>query len=158
MKNTILFSAIETPDGTLLRSTTRHDFNSHTDKLTGKLYAVDGGNDYQKISGDLKDLTSYIVRSNDPISIIRSITGRGGTTDGPFRACLLKNMSDGWLANSIDYVKEVDDENSDMYVDIYQREAEYRKDNNISIPDSIDLKDSWDDLVTSESLKEIFPM
>ena len=158
MKNTILFSAIETPDGTLLKSNSRHDFNSHTDKLTGKFYAVDGGNDYQKITGDIKDLTSYIIRSNDPISVIRSITGRGGTTDGPFRACLLKNMSDEWLDNSIDYVKKVDDENSDMYVDIYQREVEYRKNNSISIPDSIDLKDSWDDLVTSESLKEIFPM
>lgn len=161
MKNTILFSAIETPDGTLLETTSRHDFKSHTDNLTGKVYSVDGGNEYQKISGDLKDLTSYIVRSNDPISIIRSITGRAGNGadgEGEYRVCLLKDMSDEWLSSSIEYVKEAQSEGYDIYADIYQRELDYRSANDLHMTDTVNTKDSWSELINSESLKEIFPI
>ncbi len=161
MKNTIIFSAIETPDGTLISSNNRHDFKSHEDKLTGKTYSIDGGNDYQKISGDIKDLTSYIIRSNDPISVIRCITGRAGygpDGNGEYRACLLKDMSDDWLTSSIDYVKEAQVEGCDIYADIYQRELDYRMANNLHMPDSINTRDSWDKLINSKSLKEIFPV
>lgn len=44
-KTTILYNAIQTPDGTVLESKHRHDFVCHID-ANGKRYCVDGGRNY----------------------------------------------------------------------------------------------------------------
>ena len=60
MPNNIILNAIETPDGTVLISRNRHDYQSHTD-ANGKTYMVDGGFDYLRRSAhtDAKELSLY---------------------------------------------------------------------------------------------------
>lgn len=55
----ILKNAIETPDGTILESHFRHDYNCHLDRKTKKTYFVDGGRDYfcRSAHGDEIDLS-----------------------------------------------------------------------------------------------------
>ncbi len=48
----IIQNAIQTPDGTILVSRNRHDFQTHLDK-NGSRYGVDGGLDYFKITTDV---------------------------------------------------------------------------------------------------------
>lgn len=65
---------------------------------------------------------------------IRSKIGRSGygkDSKGEYREALLKDMSDGWVQGAIDFV---DDDHP--HLKYYHQELEYRKQNNISIPDS----------------------
>ena len=43
MKRQLLVNAIQTPDGTVLKSRGVHDFVDHTDKVSGEYYFTDGG-------------------------------------------------------------------------------------------------------------------
>lgn len=45
----LIYNAIQTPDGTILVSRHRHDFQSYTD-ANGKNYMIDGGLDYIRSS------------------------------------------------------------------------------------------------------------
>ena len=73
MKNTTLIqNAIQTPDGTILISTHRHDFKSHIES-NGECYMVDGGNEYLRRSVNPKpvgytDLTLYL---DDPAEVVQ---------------------------------------------------------------------------------------
>lgn len=66
MSNTtqIIYNAIECPDGTILESHGRHDYNMHLDTKTGEVYMVDGGKDYLRRSVNkvqAKELSVYTV-------------------------------------------------------------------------------------------------
>jgi len=56
----LIINSLQTPDGTILKSTHRHDYNTYTD-ANGKTYMVDGGLDYVRRSnnGDEIDLCLY---------------------------------------------------------------------------------------------------
>lgn len=68
----ILSNAIKTPDGTFLFSRHVHDFVTHTDKKTKKLYGVDGGSDYLRRIGDTNDCEDCVITTDTKFPEIRN--------------------------------------------------------------------------------------
>ena len=62
----LIRNAIQTPDGTILESFSRHDYKTYTD-ANGKEYMVDGGLSYSRRSahGDEIDLNLYDTESHE---------------------------------------------------------------------------------------------
>ena len=70
----IIYNAIKTPDGTIVRSKNRHDYNCYTD-ANGFKYCVDGGSEYlrraftpdappyEDISVDSEDVSHEVART-----------------------------------------------------------------------------------------------
>lgn len=75
----IVYNALQTPDGTILESFSRHDYKEHVDK-NGKLYSVDGGLAYQHydMHGDEKLLTVYL---DEPFTKVRQYFHWGAVRD-----------------------------------------------------------------------------
>lgn len=73
----LIYNAIQIPDGRVLVSRHRHDYQTLTDTTNGKTYMVDGGLDYCRRSnhGDEVDLCLY---NDEPHSVQRDIL-RWGT-------------------------------------------------------------------------------
>lgn len=65
----LIRNAIQTPDGTVLVSRSRHDYQKHTDD-NGKSYVVDGGLDYVRASVH-DDQISLAVYDTDQFNVIR---------------------------------------------------------------------------------------
>lgn len=70
MDKQLVYSALKTPDGTVLVSYHRHDYKTHLDK-NGKQYMIDGGLDYVRcsINGDEDMLQVY---TDHPFEVVRS--------------------------------------------------------------------------------------
>lgn len=123
----LLYSAIQTPDGTILESKHRHDYVTHLDK-NGEEYMIDGGLDYQRTNINTipaKDLSLY---SDAPHEKIREMVSRGGRgIDGkqPLKYVLLKDIDDEWLDAIIKYETELRPNNK--FLPIYLAEKEFRK-------------------------------
>jgi hypothetical protein len=75
----IIYSALQTPDGTIIESKYRHDYVTHLDK-NGKEYMLDGGRDYLRctIHGDEKLITIY---DDSPFEEIRKYVKWGRNYD-----------------------------------------------------------------------------
>lgn len=107
MERRLVYSAIRTPDGTLLESRHRHDCKSHLDK-NGKIYILDGGTDYVRCS-DNGDEEFIQVYRDEPFEKIREYVyrlgyGKPGTPDyGVFRKTILSQMTDEHLQASLEY-------------------------------------------------------
>jgi len=133
---TIILNSIKTPDGTILVSRHRHDFVEYTDN-NGHLYYVDGGNDYLRRGyGDVYEECS--LYSDDDFETIRKHYARGGRgKDGkqPLKWVPLCDMNDEWLANCIVYNEERG-MGSSIANELYVKEQEYRKINNIKIEEN----------------------
>ena len=67
----LIRNAIQTPDGTILESTHRHDYRSYED-ANGKTYMVDGGLDYVRSSVH-HDQVSLAVYNDAPHEVQRNI-------------------------------------------------------------------------------------
>lgn len=78
----LLVNAIKTPDGTILESRYRHDYQSYTDSITGETYSVDGGLDYRSGTYTSKGVTNLSLYSDDPHDKIRE-----GFTWGTYGKC-----------------------------------------------------------------------
>ncbi len=130
----IVYSAMRTPDGTILESKHGHDYVQHTQE-DGKYYMLDGGCNYQRYSspGDHEWLTVY---ADEPFEKVRQYANRGGRgKDGtqPLTWIKLKDMTDEHLEGVVDYSRIHHTET--WHLILIQKEIQYRKDNDISIKD-----------------------
>jgi hypothetical protein len=135
----ILKNGIITPDGTELISEHVHDFKMHIDKITGKEYAVDGGNEYQRLLGDMNDCKIIFIKVNDNFSdeefeLIRENfkwDTRGKDGMSPYKQKKLKELSNSHLQAILDTQKHL----SKQTIGIFTFEMKYRIKNSIIIKD-----------------------
>jgi hypothetical protein len=81
----IVLNRIRTPDGTILTSHTRHDYQTYTDK-NGHEYMVDGGNDYLRRSyPDAAPPEELSVHSDAPFEVLRKSYHWGTYRNGVVR-------------------------------------------------------------------------
>jgi hypothetical protein len=141
MKKELLVSRIKTPDGTIVTSLYRHDYQTYKDTIDGYEYMLDGGNDYQRYSipeGKNFSDVDFSIYSDSPYTEIREHYcrgGRGKNGDKPLKFVPLCEMSDEWLKNSIVYNI---DRGYDVFClanSLYMRELIYRQENEITIED-----------------------
>lgn len=127
MEKRLIYSAIRTPDGTILESNHRHDFVSHVDK-NGETYQLDGGCDYIKRSINIVEAEDLSLYSDSPHKQIREVVSRGSRgKDGkqPLAYIKLREIDDEYLQAIIDYEEELRPNNG--YLPIYYAEQEFRK-------------------------------
>lgn len=130
----LILSRIQTPDETVLTSWHRHDYVTHLDK-NGEQYMLDGGNDYQRFNITKEPFKDLSVWSDTPFEIIRENYHRGSRgKDGKseLQWIPMSKMSDDYLKACIKYNKERGLEDS-FASEMYQKELDYRKENNIVI-------------------------
>ena len=134
----IVLNRIQTPDGTILTSTHRHDFKTYTD-ANGQTYMVDGGLDYLRRNvvappHQYKELSVY---DDAPFEIIRE-SFEWGTfgKDGkqPIRKIKLCEMSDAHIDAILNH-RTTMMSLKPKYQDLFKREIGYRIDNNIVVED-----------------------
>lgn len=128
----LIRNAILTPDGTILESRHRHDFQSHLD-ANGKQYFVDGGLDYCRRSADDQsiDLCVYL---EDEIDVIRDVVSwgtRGKDGNQPVRRILLKDMSDTHIQACLDTQQMM----HPHYREAFTMELRYRRSHGITVED-----------------------
>ena len=102
-KDILVYRALKTDRGTILKSEHKNDFKQIEED--GKTYSIDSGLEYycNYTNGTL--IQHY---HTDPIELLRNVIGRSGygkCGNGEYRYSLLKDMSDAWVKASIDYVK-----------------------------------------------------
>lgn len=100
MTNQLIYNAIQTPDGTVIESTHRHDFVCHTDAVTGKTYCVDGGLEYLRRVGDVGDCEDISLYDDQDFSTLREYLKwgtRGKEGDQPLEFKPIKNLDTSHL-------------------------------------------------------------
>lgn len=105
----IVFNAIETPDGTILVSSHRHDCQSYKDE-NGFYYSVDGGLDYLRRSFNsdappAKEISLTLSAGIDKIRHVISWGTYGKFGDEPYRRVLLKDMEEDHIQACLDTQK-----------------------------------------------------
>ena len=136
MDRKILVNRIQCQSCTdIITSRHRHDYKVCK---CGKVF-TDGGFDY--IHRSLNGFNSLDVYSDSSFELIRVSFERGGRgKDGrsPLVFVKLCYMSDDWIINTIEYLKniEINDNQKFWIEEIYQKELNYRIEKNISIKDS----------------------
>lgn len=76
MDKQLVYNACRTPDGTLLVSTHRHDYVTHTDK-NGETYMRDGGQDYIRCSRNIEKPEELSLTLEDDHSKVRDVVTWG---------------------------------------------------------------------------------
>ena len=104
----LIRNAIQTPDGTILESVSRHDYKAYTD-ANGKEYMVDGGLDYVRRSahGDEIDLCVY---NNEPHEVQRNILKWGSygiNGDQPLTFKTIARMDCDHIRNVLEHCRNV---------------------------------------------------
>lgn len=120
----IIRNAIQTPDGTILESHSRHDYKEYVDTVNGETYMVDGGLEYVRRNavGEAVELT---VTLDDPHEVVREAMtwgtyGKNG--DEPFRYIKLKDMTLGHICACLEEVTNM----YPQYRIAMKNELEYR--------------------------------
>ena len=97
----LLYNAILTPDGTILQSRSRHDYIEYKDEVSGEIYILDGGLDYQRTSINDVPAKNLALYTSDLHSCVRDkfswgTYGRDGLQ--PKKYVLLKDLTDEHIA------------------------------------------------------------
>ncbi len=123
----LVYSAIQTPDGTIIESNHRHDYKTYLDK-NGKEYMIDGGLDYIRSSanGDEKYISVYSDEPHEKVREFAFRTGYGKTGKEEFRVTRIKDMDDDYLLAAIVYLENLNNTNNNHYK-ILLNEKEFRK-------------------------------
>lgn len=119
-----------TPDNTVLISRHRHDFVQYTDK-NGVYYMIDGGVDYTRWSGDGQE-KFITITTEDKFEIIRDNFARYNRYSKEY--VKLKDISDSWLQNLIDYYI-VQGATSSPIFRLFIEEKLLRAENEIYVPE-----------------------
>jgi len=124
----VIFSALVTPDGTMIRSVHRHDFVRHQDQ-NGEEYFLDGGCDYVRTSVNKEKAEYLTITMDDDISVARKLLTWGTygiAGDEPLHYIKLMDMEIGHIQTLL---------NPDMKISIgpglkffMEEELNYRKD------------------------------
>ena len=139
MEEQIVVNVMITPDGTILVSKHRHDYQSHIDK-NGETYFIDGGRDYIRCSKNEEQPTfiQYTVsdmNDSDKWLDMRKYIYRGTfDKEGNRIWKSLDTMSNTHLKNCIIYNENRGFGNSVSSM-AYKKELEYRQEHNIIIED-----------------------
>ena len=128
----IIRNIIKTPDGTILESSHRHDYKTHTDK-NGEVYVNDGGREYLRRSLNKEPFEELSVYSTDSIEKLRELFqwGSYGKGGDDYKVKYLKDLSNPHIEAIIKTQKHL----SEDIIDIFQRELDYRVKNTIFIED-----------------------
>jgi hypothetical protein len=104
----IIYNGLQTPDGTVIESVHRHDYQTHTD-ANGKEYVIDGGFDYVRRSnhGDEKLLTVTIDDDHETVREHMKWGTRGPKGDQPLKYVKLKDMDTDHIQACIDTQKQM---------------------------------------------------
>ena len=122
-ENPLLVNRIKTPDGTILQSKHRHDYQSYKDK-NGETYILDGGIDYIKSSINKEKATSLHLYLNDDFNEIRKYF----YNDYFFKEKSLSELPDTYLEQLQKNIKK-----DQILVILLEKELIYRFNNNIKI-------------------------
>ena len=105
MEERLIYNAIQTPDGTILESRSRHDYKTYVD-ANGKEYMIDGGLDYMRRSanGDEKDISIWNFHPHVTIReyVVWGTYGING--DQPLRYVKLSEMETDHIQACLDNV------------------------------------------------------
>lgn len=99
----LLKNAIRTPDGTVLVSRHRHDYQEYTD-ANGKTYMIDGGLDYCRTTAH-EDQEWLGASADDPHDLIRERfewATYGPKGDQPLSYIALKDMGTDHIQNCLE--------------------------------------------------------
>lgn len=120
-----------TPDGTRLASNNIHDCVYYKDK-NGKTYMLDGGHtgSYYRMSCN-RDEQIIEITTEHKFEIIRDYVGRYNRYSKTY--VTLKNISDEWLQNILDYFKAIN--HIGTFFRLYLEEKLYRAENEIYVPE-----------------------
>ena len=90
----IIRNIIKAPDGTILESSHRHDYQTHADK-NGEVYVNDGGKMYLRRSVNKEPYEDLTIYSDDSIEKIREYFqwGTYGKNGDEYRVKILKDLS-----------------------------------------------------------------
>jgi len=117
----LLVNKWSAPDGTILISRHRHDYVMHTDS-EGNLYYLDGGNEYIRTSGNLKNECVY---TDSPFEVIREYftwCSYGIAGDKPRTITKLKGLDE----DHIKAILRTQDHLPKYIKEVFINELEYR--------------------------------
>ena len=99
----IVYSALRTPDGTIIESNHRHHYSTYVD-ANGKEYMIDGGLDYIRASanGDEVFMTVYSDEPHEDVREVMRWGTRGKDGSQPVRYVALKNMDTDHIQACLD--------------------------------------------------------
>lgn len=157
MKTITVFRTLITPDGTYVPSYYNHHYNQHIDKVTGETYVLDGGNEqYYQTSKNIIKADGFELTNEDHITLLREYVTRGTMYDKKPVRKLMKNISDTHLEKILiesnenleklqslpvqtvfytEYHEELINKQK-VYIDIWNREKQFRIDNKITVEDN----------------------